>query len=65
LSFALRRNPKNTAGTNYDRGNLIGPAFKGNHPHSGDAFEGDMSDALKQGTFYGFPADPPRTLFYL
>jgi len=48
LSFALRRNPKNTAGTNYDRGNLIGPAFKGNHPHSGDAFEGDMSDALKQ-----------------
>jgi hypothetical protein len=47
LAFTLRRNPGSTESTNYDRGNLIGDAFKGNHPHSGEAFEGEMSSALR------------------
>lgn len=47
LSFMLRRNPVDTELTNYDRGSLIGPAFQGNHPHSGDSYEGDMSPELK------------------
>ena len=48
LAFALRKNPIDTASTNYDRGSMLGDAFKANHPHSGEAFEGEMSDALKQ-----------------
>lgn len=48
LAFALRKNPIDTKSTNYDRGGMLGDAFKANHPHSGEAFEGEMSDALKQ-----------------
>ncbi len=47
LAFALRKTPVDTASTNYDRGGMLGDAFKANHPHSGEAFEGEMSDALK------------------
>ena len=46
-AFALRKTPIDTASTNYDRGGMLGDAFKANHPHSGEAFEGEMSDALK------------------
>ena len=48
LAYVLRRHPVDTSGTNYDRGGLISEAFRGNHPHSGSAFEGDMSDALRE-----------------
>lgn len=48
LAFALRKNPIDTKSTNYDRGGMLGDAFKANHPHSGEAFEGEMSDALKR-----------------
>ena len=47
LAYALRKAPVDTASTNYDRGSMLGDAFKANHPHSGEAFEGEMSDALK------------------
>ena len=30
------------------RGGLISEKFRGNHPHSDSAFEGDMSDALRE-----------------
>ena len=48
LAYVLRRHPVDTSGTNYDRGGLISEAFRGNHPHSDSAFEGDMSDALRE-----------------
>ena len=48
LAYVLRRHPVDTSGTNYDRGGLISEKFRGNHPHSDSAFEGDMSDALRE-----------------
>mmetsp|Transcript_9081 Transcript_9081/g.14421 ORF Transcript_9081/g.14421 Transcript_9081/m.14421 type:complete len:518 (-) Transcript_9081:218-1771(-) len=47
LAFVLRKAPVDTEVTNYDRGGLISEAFRGNHPHSGSAWEGGMSTALR------------------
>ena len=48
LAYVLRKSPMSNQDTNYDRGGLISEAFRGNHPHSGSAFEGEMSRGLKK-----------------
>jgi hypothetical protein len=48
LAYVLRKAPKDIKDTNYDRGGLISEAFRGNHPHSGSAWEGAMSKELRK-----------------
>lgn len=49
LAYVLRKHPPASPEEwNYDRGALIAEAFRGNHPHSGDADEGEMSAELRR-----------------
>ena len=48
LAYVLRKTPQDVRMTNYDRGGLISEAFRGNHPHSGSAWEGAMSKELRK-----------------
>jgi len=48
LSYMLRKKPKPTSESNYDRAKLLPETLSANHPHSGQANEGFIDEELKQ-----------------
>ena len=48
LAYGLRKKPKPTSDSNYDRAKLLPEVLAANHPHSGDANEGKIDESLKQ-----------------